>query len=179
MFNFSDISEIDSSEFIHPIHQEVLGFQDHPTICLHLCSDSSDSWILYPYLTILKRKRISDSLFILGCDPSNWSRSSDLWITEFDLSILTCFNWIYFMEEAIEVSPFSNSSSCSRCVFFSENPESNHTTCSYHRFCFNRDVFNPEACDIYCSNRNNWFDNTDEAAVEEWKKSLVFSPKEF
>ena len=83
------------------------------------------------------------------------------------------------MEEAIEVSSFSNSSSCSRYVFFSKNTESYHTTCSYHRFCFNRDVYNPEACDIYCNNRNNWFVNTVETAIEEWKKSLVFSPKEF
>ena len=64
-------------------------------------------------------------------------------------------------------------------LFFSENTEFYHTTCNYHKFCFNRDVYNPEACNIYCINSNNWFLNTDETAIKEWKKSFVFSPKEF
>ena len=81
------------------------------------------------------------------------------------------------MEESLEISPISNTSNCSKCLFFIENPESNHTSCRYHRICFNKDGYNPEACDICCVNRDNWFDNSNDEAIDEWKKSLVAHQK--
>ena len=81
------------------------------------------------------------------------------------------------MEESLEISPISNTSNCSKCLFFIENPESNHTSCRYHRICFNKDGYNPEACDICCVNRDNWFDNSNDEAIGEWKKSLVAHQK--
>ena len=81
------------------------------------------------------------------------------------------------MEDNLEISPISNTSNCSKCLLFIENPESNHTSCRQHRICFNKEGYNPEACDICCVNRDNWFDDSNDEAIDEWKKTLVAHQK--
>ena len=81
------------------------------------------------------------------------------------------------MEENLEISPISSVSNCSKCLTFMEKPEFNHSSCRQHRICFNKEGYNPEACDICCVNRDNWFDESNDEAMSEWKKILIAHQK--
>ena len=81
------------------------------------------------------------------------------------------------MEDNLQISPISTASSCSKCLSFMEKPESNHSTCRQHRICFNKEGYNPEACDVCCVNRDNWIDESNDEAMDEWKKTLMTHQK--